>query len=215
MTTSHDQPDHDRPPAGDDPAAGSLRCPECDEAAWPVPPTEWPLAGFAARPASSHADGSPLCLVYGEGGVRPAEPVGVPTRLTMWQAVRRNALAHAEWTAEDHLAWLDGEGYDTTRGEDPAELVGRWLAEQRRTSALSVPATDRRVYVVAGSDMVAVFDDPDTAGMQHAVMEAAGLDTTAHTVSASQWEQVRPLLERVKPSLVITDVRDLRPEPTA
>ena len=77
MTTPHDDPDHHPyPAAGNDPAGGSLRCPECGETARPIPPTEWHLAGFATRPAASHADGSPLCPVYGPDGARPAEPVG-------------------------------------------------------------------------------------------------------------------------------------------
>ena len=199
-----------RPAADPGPAAepGSLRCPECGDPARPVAPREWPLSGFVARPVASHADGTPLCPVFGPDGARPADPVGVPARLTMWQAVRQTWLAHPDWTVTDHLAWLDGEGYDTgTTGGDPAEVVGRWLAEHRRTSALSLPASDARVYVIAGGDMVAVFDDPDAAGTQQAVMEAAGLDTVAYTLAASQWETTRPLVLKVNPAIVITDVR--------
>jgi hypothetical protein len=187
---------------------GSVRCPECGELARPVPPHEWFLAGFAVRPGSSHLDGTPLCPVYGPHGVQPAEPVGALARLTMWQAVRQSWLIHPDWTVTDHLAWLDGEGYDTeSLTGDPAEVIGRWLGEHRRTARLSQPVSDTRVYVVAGGDMVAVFDNPDSAGTQLAVMEAAGLNTVAYTLSATHWESVRPLLDAAKPGLVITDVR--------
>ncbi|MGA5304575.1 hypothetical protein ACPCHT_32020 [Nucisporomicrobium flavum] len=201
MTTSP----HAHAPAA---APGSPRCPECGDPARPVGPTEWPLAGFAARPAASHADGTPLCPVVGPHGCQPADPVGVPARLTLWQAVRQTWLAHPDWALADHLAWLNGEGYDTdTADGDPAAVVGRWLAEHRRTTGLSLPASDPRVYVVAGGDMVAVLDDPAAAGTQHAVMQAAGLEVVAYTLAASQWEILRPLVRAVNPALVITDVR--------
>ena len=58
----------------------------------------------------------------------------------MWQAVRQTWLVHPDWTVADHLAWLDGEGYDTdTADGDPAEVVGRWLTEHRRAAALTPP----------------------------------------------------------------------------
>ncbi len=148
----------------------------------------------------------------GPHGSQPADPVGAPARLTTWQAVRQGWLAHPDWTVADHLACLDGEGYDTdAMTGDPAEVVGRWLAEHRRTTFLSLPASDPRVYVVAGGDLVTVFDDPDAAGTEQAMMEAAGLDTVAYTLSATRWESVRHLVMRVAgPAMVITDVRNRR-----
>jgi len=173
-----------------------------------VPPREWPLAAFVPRPAASHLDGTPLCPVPSPHGSQPAEPAGASARLTLWQAVRQSWLVHPDWTAADHLAWLDDEAYDTaTLSGDPAEVVGRWLAEHRRTAPLSAPVDDARVYVVAGGDMVAVFDNPDSAGIQHAVMEAAGLDTRVYTLSATQWEAVVPLVRTGDPGLVISDTR--------
>ncbi|BCJ51791.1 hypothetical protein Asp14428_32660 [Actinoplanes sp. NBRC 14428] len=189
---------------------GSLRCPECGQPARPVPPREWPLAGFAARPGASHLDGTPLCPVYGPHGAQPAAPVGAPARLTMWQAVRLSWLAHPEWTVADHLAWLDGEGYDTDLLDgDPDEIVGRWLAEHGRTARLIVPPTaaDGRVHVVAGGDMVAVFDNPDAAGIQCMVMEAAGLHTIASAMTPAQWDTARAVLRAEYPDLVISDAR--------
>jgi hypothetical protein len=218
MTTplNHHDP---RPAAGNDQAPGSLRCPECGETARLVPPTAWPLAGFAARPAASHADGTPLCPVYGPDGECPAEPVGVPARLTLGQAVRQSWLVHPDWTVEDHLAWLDGEGYDAPDGEDPAALVGRWLAEHRATTtpgtASGVSASETRLYVVAGGDMVAVFDDPAAAGVQKGVMEAAGLDAVGWAVTASHWDQARTVLATECPWITVTDVRQWRTGPTA
>ncbi|GLZ01905.1 hypothetical protein [Actinoplanes sp. NBRC 103695] len=206
MTT----PRHDHNP-GPATEPGTLRCPECGTAARPVPPADWPLAGFAVRPGASHLDGTPLCPVYGPHGAQPAEPVGVPARLTTWQAVRQSWLAHPDWTAADHLAWLDGEGYDTDLLDgDPGEVIGRWLAEHRRTARLTVPpgvTGEARVYVVAGGDMVAVFDNPDAAGAQRMVMEAAGLDTIASVMTPAQWDTAREVLAAEHPHLVITDVR--------
>jgi hypothetical protein len=208
MTTPpHDHDNgHDRP---DEP--GSLRCPECRAAARPVPPRDWPLAGFAARPGASHLDGTPLCPVYGPHGAQPAEPVGAPARLTTWQAVRQSWLTHPDWTSADHLAWLDGEGYDTDLIDgDPDEVIGRWLAEHRRTARLTVPPDSTgaaRVYVVAGGDMVAVFDNPDAAGIQRTVMQAANLDTIASVMTPAQWDTALAILRAEHPELVITDAR--------
>ena len=214
MTTPPHHHEHDRPAA-----PGSFRCPECDEPARPVPPREWPLAGFAARPGASHFDGTPLCPVYGPHGAQPAEPVGAPARLTTWQAVRQSWLAHPDWTTADHLAWLHGEGYDTDLLDgDPDEVIGRWLAEHRRTARLTVPPEvtgEARVHVVAGGDMVAVFDNPDAAGAQRMVMEVAGLDTIAHAMTPAQWDTAREILAAELPYLVISDARPHAPGQTA
>ncbi|MDG4793520.1 hypothetical protein [Micromonospora sp. WMMD1082] len=144
----------------------------------------------------------------GPNGSQPAEPIGVAPRLTMWQAVRQSWLAHPDWTVAEHLAWLDGEGYDTASvtGE-PAELIGRWVAGHRRSVPLSLPADEPRVYVVAGGDMVAVFDDPGSAGAHICVMEAAGITAEAYTLSASKWEHAAPIVRIANPRLVITDTR--------
>ncbi|WP_249714607.1 hypothetical protein [Rhizomonospora bruguierae] len=203
MTTPHHHPDH-----GPTLAPGSLRCPECGELARLMPPREWPLAGFAARPGASHADGTPLCPVPGPNGSQPAEPVGVPGRLTMWQAVRQSWLIHPDWTVSDHLDWLDDECYDTDElAGDPAEVVGRWLAEHRRTAPLSLPADDPRVYVIAGGDTVTVFDNLDNAEVHLAALEAAGVAAEAYTLSATHEDASLRLLRVVNPGLVIRDTR--------
>ncbi|WP_246595137.1 hypothetical protein [Actinoplanes auranticolor] len=136
--------------------------------------------------------------------------MGAPARLAIWQAVRQNWLAHPEWTVPDHVAWLDGEGYDTDPiDSDPAEVIDRWLTEHRRTARPTAPptATEARVYVVAGGDMVAVFDNPDAAGAQRMVMEAAGLDTIASALTPGQWDIAREILRAEHPDLVISDAR--------
>ncbi|MGA5305948.1 hypothetical protein ACPCHT_39085 [Nucisporomicrobium flavum] len=207
MTTPHDHPDRHGAAA-----PGSLRCPECDTPARTVPPREWPLEGWLARPGASHLDGTALCLVPGPHGSQPADPIGAPARLTTWQAVRQSWLVHPDWTTADHLAWLDGEGYDTDLIDgDPHEVVGRWLAEHRRTARLTVPPDGTtgaaRVWVVAGGDMVAVFDNPDAAGIQRTEMEAANLDTIASVMTPAQWDTARAVLSTEHPDLVITDVR--------
>jgi hypothetical protein len=137
--------------------------------------------------------------------------VGAPARLTLWQAVRQSWLAHPDWKSADHLAWLDGEGYDTDPiDSDPAEVIDRWLTDHRRRTARPIVAldtTEARVYVVAGGDMVAVFDNPDAADIQRTVMEAAGLDTIASALTPGQWDIAREILRAEHPTLVITDVR--------
>ncbi|MET0494337.1 MAG: hypothetical protein ABW000_14515 [Actinoplanes sp.] len=149
--------------------------------------------------------------MYGPHGAQPAEPVGAPARLTIWQAVRQNWLAHPDWTVADHLACLDGEGYDTDPiDSDLAGVIDRWLTDHRRRTARPTVApdtTEARVYVVAGGDMVAVFDNPDAADIQRTVMEAAGLDTIASAMTPGHWDTARAILRAEHTDLVISDAR--------
>ncbi|MEU0558464.1 hypothetical protein [Dactylosporangium sp. NPDC006015] len=202
-----------RPAVTGVPAA--LCCPECREPVHAVPPTEWPLAGWAPRPAHSHLDGTALCPVSGPGGSGPAEPVTVPARLTVWQAVRQSWLIHPAWTVIDHLGWLDDEAYDleALRG-DPATVVAGWLAEHRRTTpdttagptSPNPAAPPETVYVVAGGSMVAAFADEVSAGIQDDVMTLAGLDTAAYRLTWARWVQVRTELRTRYPETEIIDV---------
>jgi hypothetical protein len=175
-TTPPDRPDlngtHTTSPAPTDPPAvhpthsagtaapAALFCPECRELVRAVPPTEWPLAGWAPRPAHSHLDGTPLCPVYATGGVRPAEPVTAPARLTVWQAVRQSWLIHPDWTVADHVGWLDDEAYDLDALDgDPATVIAGWLTEHRRT-APDTTATDTTATDTTAPDSTA----PDAPG---------------------------------------------------
>lgn len=205
----------------------ALCCSECREPASAVPPTEWPLAGWAPRTAYSHLDGTELCPVpvLAPGGSGPAEPVAVPARLTVWQAVRQSWLIHPDWTVTDHLAWLDDEAYDLDAMHgDPATVIAGWLAWYRRAatgavagsslpdppvpSALPVgpAAPPEAVHVVAGGSMVAAFADEASAGIQHDVMTLAGIDTTAYRLTWARWVQVRAELRARHPETVIIDV---------
>ncbi|TCB91675.1 hypothetical protein E0H26_25540 [Micromonospora zingiberis] len=175
-----------------------------------MPPRRWPLDGFASRPATSHHDGTPLCPVPGPNGSRPAAPIGVPVpaRLTMWQAVRQSWLIHPDWTVADHLVWLDNEAYDTgTLTGDPAEVVGRWLAEHRRTAPVSRPADETRVFMVAGGDRVAVFDSADEAGVMAVTMTGANLEPVTLCLTEAQWAQAHAVLRSDFPYFTVTDAR--------
>jgi len=206
--TAHDRPHHDHAANGPMVAPGLLRCPECGEPARPTPPRHWPLDGFVSRPAASHRDGTPLCPVPGPEGSQPADPVGVAARLTMWQAVRQSWLIHPDWTVSDHLVWLDGEGYDTDDlTGDPAEVVGRWLTEHRRTAPMSRPADETRVYVVAGGDMVAVFDSADAADLMAATMGCTNLAPVTRCLTEAQWQQAHAVLRAQQPHITVTDAR--------
>ncbi|MFD1083463.1 hypothetical protein [Micromonospora andamanensis] len=215
MTTPHDQtnPYHHAHAHGPAVAPGSLRCPECGEPARPVPPRRWPLDGFASRPATSHHDGTPLCPVPGPHGSQPAEPIATPTqaRLTIWQAVRQSWLIHPDWTVADHLAWLNDEAYNTgTLTGDPAEVVGRWLAEHRRTASMSRPADEARVYMVACGDRVAVFDSADEAGVTAATMTGGNLEPVTLCLTEAQWDQAHAVLRAQRPHIAVTDARSGR-----
>lgn len=199
MTTPHNHhPHRDHAAHGPTPPPGSLRCPECGEPARPVPPRDWPLDGFASRPDASHHDGTPLCPVPGPTGSQPAEPIGAPARLTIW-------------TIADHLAWLDDEGYDTgTLTGDPAEVVGRWLADHRRTAPVPRPTDDPTVYMVAGGDMVAVFDSAEKADIMAVTMTAANLEPVTLPLTEAQWEQAHAVLRSQQPHITVTDARSSR-----
>ncbi|WP_431937084.1 hypothetical protein [Micromonospora sp. RP3T] len=203
MATPDDHPDH-----GQTTGSGSLRCPECEQPARLLPPRDWLLNGLAARPGASHADGTPLCPVPGQYGSQPADPVGVPARLTVWQAVRQTWLAHPDWTVIDHLAWLDGEGYDTdTPLGDPADLIGRWLAAHRSAASLSGPSDHGRVYAILGADLLIVFDDADSAGDVLTMLRVAQVPYEVHVFNAAGWDEVARLVRAVNPALVIRDSR--------
>ena len=75
------------------------------------------------------------------------------TRLTMWQTVLQSQLIHSGWTVEDHLAFLEQEGYDLNEmyfspevGWTREEVVERWLRENIRAGRVTNDA-ELNVYV--------------------------------------------------------------------
>jgi hypothetical protein len=52
-----------------------VRCPGCGEPAYSRPPTDWHMPHCYPVPVYSHRDGTPLCPLYGPGGVTPSLPV--------------------------------------------------------------------------------------------------------------------------------------------
>lgn len=65
----------------------------------------------------------------------------------------------------------------------------------------------RAVFVVAGGDMVAVFDNPDAAGMQAFVMVGANLDPITRRLTSAQWDAARSILSARQPEITIVDAR--------
>ncbi len=72
------------------------------------------------------------------------------------------------------------------------------------------PASAERVYLVAGGDMVAVFDNDEAADIMTTTMIGANLDPITRCVSASQWDAIRAELLSEAPELTITDARPAR-----
>ncbi|WP_230414907.1 hypothetical protein [Micromonospora tarapacensis] len=128
--------------------------------------------------------------------------------MTIWQAVRQSWLIHPDWTVTDHLAWLDDEAYDTgTLTGDPAEVVGRWLAEHLRTALMSRLADEARVYMVAEGDMVAVFHSTDEAGVMAVTLTGANLEPETLCLTEAQWEQAHAVPRSELPHVTVTDAR--------
>ncbi|MDG4764488.1 hypothetical protein O7632_10280 [Solwaraspora sp. WMMD406] len=126
----------------------------------------------------------------------------------MRQAVQQSWLNHPEWTVSDHLAWLAGEGYDTDDVTGHlAEVVGRWLAEYRRTVPRYRRPDETRVYVVAGGDMVAVFDSAEAADLMAVTMGCADLAPVTCCLTEAQWQQAQAVLRAQQPHITVTDAR--------
>ncbi len=66
------------------------------------------------------------------------------------------------------------------------------------------------VYLVAGGDMVAVFDNDEAADIMTTTMIGANLDPITRRVSAPQWDAIRAELLSEAPGLTITDTRTAR-----
>lgn len=159
-------------------------CPECHEPARPCPPHRWVPAN-GPRPAWSHVDGEPLCPVVGVDGYRPARRGRM---LTALRAVRPN------------------------RADLRPSAGGTRRAVTRRTVQRPVGAasSDTVVFVVAGGDMVAVFDNAEAAGSMAVTMTGANLEPVTLRVTSAQWDEARAVLRSQQPHITIMDARSGR-----
>jgi hypothetical protein len=75
----------------------------------------------------------------------------------------------------------------------------------------AVPATAPEpvgpVYLVAGGDLVALFDTREAADIMLVTMVGANLDPVTACLSAARWDEVRAALLARLPTVTITDAR--------
>ena len=69
------------------------------------------------------------------------------------------------------------------------------------------PAPAGPVYLVAGGDLVALFDTRDAADIMLVTMVGANLDPVTACLSAARWDEVRAGLLAEAPGVTITDTR--------
>jgi hypothetical protein len=73
------------------------------------------------------------------------------------------------------------------------------------------PATvDEAVFLVAGGDMVAVFDNAEAAGIMAVTMTGANLEPVSVRLTPAQWDKARAVLRSQQPHITITDARSGR-----
>jgi hypothetical protein len=159
-----------------------MACPECHEPARARPPRMW-VAANGPRPSWSHADGEPLCPVIGSGGYRPARRPCVVTALRPARPRRRSRT-----------------------------LPTRRAVTRRAVAHPSgaPPRGDVEVFLVAGGDMVAVFDNAEAAGIMAVTMAGANLEPVLHRMTAAKWAQSLPALRKHCPFITISDARSGR-----
>ncbi|GAA4466615.1 hypothetical protein GCM10023170_077790 [Phytohabitans houttuyneae] len=132
-------------------------------------------------------DGEPLCPVVGASGYRPA---------------RRGCVLTALRPARPSRSACHRSRFARAR-----------RAVARRTVRRPVggpPPDNGEVYLVAGGDTVAVFDNPDAAGMMAVTMTGANLEPVTLRVTSAQWEQARAVLRTEQPHITVTDARSGR-----
>jgi len=157
-------------------------CPGCHEPARARPPRTW-VAANGPRPPWSHVDGEPLCPVIGSGGYRPA---------------RRPCMVTALGPARP-------------RRQSRAVPTRRAVIRRTVTNPTGAPPRgDAEVFLVAGGDMVAVFDNAEAAGIQHHVMIGANLEPVTVRLTPAQWEQALAVLRSDQPHITISDARSGR-----
>lgn len=79
----------------------------------------------------------------------------------------------------------------------------------RPDHATPTPAPDPAgpVFLVAGGDLVALFDTRDAADIMLTTMIGANLDPVTACLSAERWDEVRAGLLADAPGVTITDTR--------
>jgi len=159
-------------------------CPVCYEPARACPPRMW-VAANGPRPSWSHVDGEPLCPVVGADGYRPAR------RACMVTAVRAGRSRRP--------------GYR-------ASITRRTITRRAAARPAGVrPATGTEaVFLVAGGDMVAVFDNAEAAGIMALTMIGANLEPVSMRLTPAQWDEARTVLQSHQPHITITDARSGR-----
>jgi hypothetical protein len=121
------------------------------------------------------------------------------------------------WTTADGArpAWsrLDGGPLCAVPGEGTRPVRRGWIVTTLRPTRRTVQRSasrsahgDATVYLVAGGDMVAVFDNAHAASIQYHVMVGANLDTYTRRVTAAWWEIMRAELA-TDDGITIVDVR--------
>jgi hypothetical protein len=99
--------------------------------------------------------------------------------------------------------------------------AGRRRSHTRRTGATVTRRTVRRpvgapsgdsspVFIVAGGDMVAVFDNPEAAGIMAVTMTGANLEPEIMRLTPAQWAKALAVLRKHFPYFTITDARSGR-----
>lgn len=79
-------------------------------------------------------------------------------------------------------------------------------ADSSPPDSTTVPPAGR-VYLVAGGDLVALFDNRDAADIMLVTMVGANLDPVTACLSAARWVEVRAGLLADAPGVTITDTR--------
>lgn len=166
-------------------------CPQCHEPARPYPPHRWTPAN-GPRPAWSHWDGEPLCPVVGANGYRPA---------------RRGCVLIALRPVHPNRADRRRSHARRTR----RTVTRRTVTRRTVRRSVGAPSGDASpVFMVAGGDMVAVFDNPKAAGIMAVTMTGANLEPEILRLTPAQWAQALAVLRKHFPYVTITDARSGR-----
>ncbi|WP_285687915.1 hypothetical protein [Actinoplanes sp. NBRC 103695] len=91
-------------------------------------------------------------------------------------------------------------------------VARRTVARYRLTGTTGAPVPGgAEVFLVAGGDMVAVFDSADAAGIMALTMTGANLEPVTLRTTEADWEQALAVLRSQQPHITVTDARSARP----